>query len=175
MGYTTEFDGWVTVSPPLNAHEIAYLRRFATSRRMDRTRGPYFVDGSGPFGQGRDDDIEDFNQPPAGQPGLWCQWEPTDDGTAIGWNGEEKFYKSAEWMTYLIDTFLKPGAVLASELASPVPGRHYSEEFGHFTFDHELNGVIYARGEIDDDQWQLVVTGNTVTTVWADLPLIPLS
>jgi hypothetical protein len=168
MGYDTEFDGKVSISPPLNAHEIAFLRKFATSRRMDRARGPYFVDGSGLRGQGPDDDIRDFNQPPTGQPGLWCEWEPTDDGTAIKWNGEEKFYDSKEWMTYLIDTFLKPGAVLAGELASPVPGRQYSEEFGHFTFDHELNGVIDARGENEDDHWQLVVTGNTVTSVRAD-------
>ena len=32
----------------------------------------------------------------------------------------EKFYNSEEWMTYLIDLFLKPGAVVASELANPV-------------------------------------------------------
>ena len=68
MGYTTEFEGSVSISPPLNAHEIAYLRKFAASRRMDRAHGPYFVDGSGPFGQGHDDDIRDFNKPPAGQP-----------------------------------------------------------------------------------------------------------
>ena len=83
MGYTTEFDGSVSISPPLNAHEIAYLRKFAASRRMDRARGPYFVDGSGPFGQGHDDDIRDFNK---------------------------KFYNSEARMSYLIDLFLKPGA-----------------------------------------------------------------
>jgi len=38
MGYTTEFDGSVRISPPLNAHEIAYLRRFAVSRRVTRRR-----------------------------------------------------------------------------------------------------------------------------------------
>lgn len=75
MGYATEFDGSVSISPPLNAHEIAYLRKFAASRRMDRARGPYFVDGSGPFGQAPNNDIRDFNKPPAGQPGLWCRWE----------------------------------------------------------------------------------------------------
>jgi hypothetical protein len=144
MGYTTEFEGSVSISPPLNAHEIAYLRKFAASRRMDRARGPYLVDGSGPFGHGRDDDIRDFNKPPAGQPGLWCRWEPTKDGTAIKWNGAEKFYYAEEWMTYLIDMFLKPGAVLAGELPNPVPGRHYPEEFRHFTFDHELNGAFDA-------------------------------
>ena len=109
MGYTTEFEGSVSISPPVNAHEIAYLRKFAASRRMDRARGPYFVDDSGPFGQGLDDDIRDFNKPPAGQPGLWCWWEPIKDGTAIKWNGVEKFYNSEEWMTYVIDLFLKPG------------------------------------------------------------------
>ena len=36
MGYTTEFEGSVSISPPLNAHEISYLRKFAASRRMDR-------------------------------------------------------------------------------------------------------------------------------------------
>src|SRR5437868_6870167 len=48
MGYTAEFDGSVSISPPRNVHEIAYLRKFA-SRRMDRARGPCFVDGPGRF------------------------------------------------------------------------------------------------------------------------------
>jgi hypothetical protein len=169
MGYITEFDGSVTVSPPLNAHEITYLRKFAGTRRMDRALGPYFVDGSGFWGQGRDADIRDYGQPPAGQPGLWCKWEPTEDGTAIKWNGveKEKGHDSVEWMTYLIDTFLKPGAALASELASPVPGRHYPEDLRYFTFDHELNGVIEAH-ERGRDRRQLVVTRNSVTTVWPE-------
>jgi hypothetical protein len=122
MGYTTEFDGSVSISPPLNAHEIAYLRKFATSRRMDRARGPYFVDGSGPFGQGHDDDIRDFNKPPGGQPGLWCRWEPTKDGTAITWSGVEKFYNSEEWMTYLIDLFLKPRRGAGQRAGQPGTG-----------------------------------------------------
>ena len=89
------------------------------------------MDGSGPFGQGHDGDIRDFNKPPAGQPGLWCRWEPTKDGTAIKWNGVEKFYYSEEWMTYLIEVFLKPGAVLASELASTVPvSQHETADSG---------------------------------------------
>ena len=54
------------------------------------------------------------------------------------------------------------------ELANPVPDRHSSAEFRHFTFDHELNGVIDAQGEDDDDRWRLVVTGNTVTSIRAD-------
>jgi hypothetical protein len=80
----------------------------------------------------------------------------------------EKFYYAEEWMTYLIDMFLKPGAVLASELPNPVPGRHYPEEFRHFTFDHDLNGAFDAQGDYDDDRWRLIVTGNTVSSIGAD-------
>lgn len=172
MGYTTDFEGSVTVTPPLNAHEIAYLKRFAESRRMHRQNGPYFI-GSGFYGQGDDPDIVDNNQNPPEQFSLWCDWEPTEDGTTIGWNGTEKFQNSPQWMTYLIDTFLKPGAAVTAEMASPVLGRVYPDEFAHFTFDHVVEGTIEAQGEDADDRWRLVVTANVVTVqqariVWGD-------
>lgn len=173
MGYTTDFDGEVRIDPPLNPEEIAYLRKFAGSRRMLRDLGPYFTDGSGLFGQGDDPDIRDHNSPPTGQPGLWCHWVPSDDGSGIGWDGTEKFYDAETWMTYLIDTFLKPGAAVQTELASPVEGRHYPDAFARFTFDHVLSGVIDAQGEDPEDRWRLVVEDNAVTTqraqiVWTD-------
>ena len=80
MGYTTEFYGSIAVSPPLNRPERDYLERFATPRRMDRERGPYFVEGSGFRGRGHDRDLRDFNDPPAGQPGLWFSFDQTLDG-----------------------------------------------------------------------------------------------
>jgi hypothetical protein len=83
MGYTTEFYGEVAISPPLNEAERRYLRRFARTRRMDRSEGPYYVAGSGPYGQGEDPDIRDHNRPPQGQPGLWRQWIPNQDGSAL--------------------------------------------------------------------------------------------
>ena len=164
MGYTTDFAGSVTLVPPLNEHEVTYLQKFASSRRMDRERGPYFI-GSGMCGQGRDDDIRDYNRPPAGQPGLWCKWEPSEDGTTIGWNGAEKFYDSEDWMRYLIDTFLRSGAALQQELRNSVPGRAYPEEFSHFTFDHVVNGEIVAQGELEEDSWILIVTDCEVSTL----------
>lgn len=164
MGYTTDFDGTVTVTPPLNTFELAYLRKFARSRRMVRDHGPYFVEGSGFLGQDDDADVRDHNTPPAGQVSLWCNWEPTEDGTAIEWNGAEKFHAADEWMAYLIDTFLKPGATVQAEMASPVAGRSYPQEFAHFTFDHEVSGTIDAQGEDSEDRWRLVVTANAVTT-----------
>ena len=79
MGYTTEFEGKIENDPPLSEREIEYLKKFAGTRRMDRAEGPYFVEGTGPHGQGRDKGIRDYNRPPEGQPGLWCQWVPTED------------------------------------------------------------------------------------------------
>ncbi|MFG2819053.1 hypothetical protein ACGFX4_06440 [Kitasatospora sp. NPDC048365] len=152
MGYTTTFIGRIAVEPPLSEREIAYLRKFAGSRRMDRDQGPYFVDGTGPFGQGRDADIREYNKPPAGQPGLWCMWVPTADGAALEWNGHEKFYNAPEWMAYLIDHFLRPGAH-----ARGGPG------FEGFTFDHVLGGVVDAQGEESWDSWQLSVRDNEVS------------
>lgn len=151
MGYTTEFKGHVTIVPPLNVEELTFLKKFNETRRMNRTKGPYFVDGTGYAGQGHDDDIIDFNEPPEGQPGLWCKWEPTDDGTAIQWDGAEKFYDSDTWMKYLIDHFLRPGCVAKAELP-------------FLQGNHIVNGEIQAQGEDPDDRWVLWVKNNIVAT-----------
>ncbi|HRO59371.1 MAG TPA: hypothetical protein PKZ27_03015 [Rhodocyclaceae bacterium] len=154
MGYTTEFEGSIAIEPPLNAEEIAFLKKFNETRRMNRERGPYFVDGTGDFGQGADSDIKDFNSPPEGQPGLWCQWRPTEDGTTIEWDGGEKFYYSVEWMEYIIEHFLKPGALAKDELP-------------FLQANHICNGEIEAQGEDRDDRWKLVVQNNHVKSVEA--------
>lgn len=159
MGYNTRFDGRVVVTPPLNPREISYLTRFAQSRRMLQTEGPYYVGGGSPWAP----DVLDSNRPPEDQPGLWCEWLPTDDGTAIVVDEEtEKFYDADRWMLYLIVTFLGPEATVARELQDPVPGRDYPEELAHFTFDHVLNGVLEAHGEYEEDVWRLIVRDNQV-------------
>ena len=155
MGYTTEFEGQVKVVPPLNSAEVAFLTKFSETRRMRRERGPYYVDSDGFRGQSRDADVLDYNAPPDGQPGLWCQWIPTADGSAIEWDGGEKFYDSEEWMAYLINHFLRPGAVAAST-GDP--------QFAEFTFDHVLNGHIDAQGQEMSDRWRLRVNHNEVST-----------
>lgn len=145
MGYTTDFEGEIAIVPPLNEAERAYLAKFAETRRMLRTRGPYFVDGDGPYGQARDAEVR----------ATRCQWVPNDDGTSLEWDQGEKFYDSPEWMGYLIEHFLQPGAHAAS---SDDP------QFAAFTFDHVLNGDIFAEGEESGDRWKLVVRDNVVTT-----------
>lgn len=149
MGYTTDFNGRVEIKPPLNASEIEFLKKFAGTRRMNRKEGPYFVDGPGMAGQDHTPGIIDYNHPPAGQPGLWCQWVPTDDGKFIEWNGAEKFYNSSEWMTYIIDHFLKADAKAKGALK--------------FLKPHTCNGEVEAQGEDANDRWKLVVKDNKVT------------
>lgn len=150
MGYTTEFQGSIKVEPPLNSQEINFLKKFSGTRRMNRANGPYYVDGTGFAGQGRDPDIIDFNVPPAGQPGLWCQWVPTEDGTAIEWDGGEKFYDAKDWMQYIIDHFI--GSAPVAEAVFP------------FLQGHTCNGEIKAQGEEMDDRWKLIVQNNVVSS-----------
>ena len=155
MGYTTDFSGQITVEPPFNEQEMEFLRKFSRTRRMNRTKGPYFVDGTGDFGQGADFDILDHNRPPSGQPGLWCHWTPSDGGHFIEWDGGEKFDEADEWMKYLIEHFIKPGH------RAPMP----------FLKDHVCNGEIFAQGEEPDDRWMLIVKDNVVSVAPAKVTI----
>lgn len=154
MGYTTDFEGQIVIEPPLSEKEIKYINAFNETRRMDRENGPYYVGGTGDFGQGHDADIKNFNAPPEDQPSLWCGWCTDEEGNYIQWDGGEKFYSSAEWMQYIIDHFL--GTNPLAKLNNPE----------HFDFlqGHTLNGDIYAQGEEADDMWKLEVRDNIVTT-----------
>lgn len=162
MGYTTHFDGQIQISPPLSREEVEYLNKFSGTRRMNRQQGPYYVDGSrGILGRKEDPDhgVLDYNSPPAGQPGLWCQWVATDDGTALEWDGGEKFYDSPQWMQYLIDHFIGPRPRAAFQLP--------------FLKGHNLNGVIDAQGEESSDRWRLIVRDSKVyeqqaTVAWIE-------
>lgn len=185
MGYTTDFEGEIAIVPPLNEHEASFLRDFNRSRRMIRRKGPLFVKGSGDFGQGHDDDIIDFNRANGegaspyrelsdedrtylesfGQPGLWCQWVPSDDDTELVWDGGEKFYNAPEWMKYILTK------LLCGETARAYVAEHIDEDerLQHFTFDHVANGTIYAQGEDPGDRWMLVVEDSVVYVAEAEV------
>jgi len=161
VGYNTDFSGKINVVPPLNEFEISFIKEFSKTRHQGYVGGPYVVTDFVHLTGGEVPGAQ--NTPPKGQPGLWCDWVSTDDGTAIEWDGGEKFYDSAAWMTYLIDTFLSDGCTLMREMASGMdPDRFYPDEFEAFTFDHVLNGVIEAQGEETSDHWWLLVKDNVV-------------
>lgn len=166
MGYTTDFEGEFTITPPLQGKHRAYLHAFANTRRVQRDasktaarpdpvreavglgvgpQGGFFVGEGGFMGQGdgppgsRPPDVTNFNRWPSEQHGLWCQWTPSQDGSTLAWDGGEKFYGYVEWLEYLIQHFLKP-------------------------WGYTLNGTVEWRGEERRDQGRIVVKNNTVKT-----------
>ncbi|HWS36038.1 MAG TPA: hypothetical protein VN408_25295, partial [Actinoplanes sp.] len=146
------------IVPPLNPYEVEFLDRFAETRHVYRESGPYAVYGS-------QSDVHAGAEPPPEQPGYRCHWVPTASGDALIFDEEEKFYHAEIWLAYLIDTFLKPGAVIVRERAEPVAGRFHPPAFEHFTCDHVLTGVIDADGDDEDDFWRIEVRANEVNVV----------
>lgn len=160
MGYDTEFEGAFNLDKPLTEAHKVYLEKFSRTRRMRRSEakaailldpirdavnltvgedGGYYVGSLGFMGQDDDESVIDHNEPPAGQPGLWCQWVPNENGTAIEWDGGEKFYKYVNWIKYLIAHFLQP-------------------------WGYTVNGTVSWRGENFNDLGYIIVTNNEVTT-----------
>jgi len=114
MGYTTEFDGSIELAPPLSLTQFKQLESFAAAQHE------------------------------GGFPGYYCQWVPNSDGTALVWDGGEKFYNASEWMQYLIDHFIEPWGIKA-------------------------DGVINAEGEDHGDTWRLHVDDNEVSVTRAKI------
>ena len=160
MGYTTEFSGSFSLDKPLLASHSAYLRKFAETRRMARNQtiasklpdpareavglpigkqGAYFVGGGGHCGQDTDASVVNSNGAPDGQPGLWCQWVPTENNDGIEWDGGEKFYDYTEWLAYIIEHFLKP-------------------------WGYVLDGDVEWFGEDRDDRGIIIVENNIIST-----------
>jgi len=78
---------------------------------------------------------------PEGQPGYYCQWIPTEDGSAIEWDGGEKFYDHIEWMGCLVEHFLNP-------------------------WGYKVNGSAIWRGELGlTDTGKLIVKDNVVKAI----------
>jgi hypothetical protein len=151
MGYTTEFTGSIKIEPPLNANELEFLTKFVESRRMKRGKGPFYA-GGGFAGQDHEPDIDNYNEPPDGQPGLWCKWKPAKDGASLSWSGAEKFYESHKWMAYLRSYFLVLRGARALDPSS-----------FDFLEAHELSGIIYAVGEeASEDVWKMKVDSEGV-------------
>jgi hypothetical protein len=153
MGYTTDFIGHVDIAPALNEAEVAYLGAFSASRRWGRTGGPYEVPGHPLADERRPVQGNAYNVPAPGQPGLWCDWEPCWDGCCLAYNGVEKFYGAVEWLRYLIEHFLQPGAKAS---------RSGDAAFAHFSFDHVLEGMVVGCRRDNKELFAITVRANRV-------------
>ena len=67
-------------------------------------------------------------------PAYWCDWTPTGDGSALIWNGAEKFYRSEQWLSF-IDIFLCPRTFTDNLVAEG------------FSRPQVLNGRVAATGQ----------------------------
>ena len=114
MGYTTEFSGKLSIKPPLPDDVIDVINEFCQERHEDRS-----------------------------YPSIWCDWEVSDDGSSIAWNGSEKSYSMTEWLRYIIARFIPSGTT--------------------------VSGRLLAQGESRDDTWILEAEGRLVREIPVDL------
>lgn len=112
MGYNTDFVGRLNLDKALTDEQVRRLKDFADADHDDEK----------------------------GMPGKWCQWVPTDDGEAIEWDGNEKFYNYEDWLQYLIENFLTPWGCT-------------------------LSGTIVYRGDSSEDCGTITVSDGVVTKI----------
>lgn len=151
MGYTTDFVGHIDIEPPLNDAEIEYLLAFSASRRFARET-PYDVPGNPRAETSAGVEPARYNRPPKGQPDLWCDWQVCWDGCCMSWSGNEKSYAMVEWLRYVIDHFLRPGALAASDA-----------RFTGFTFDHTVTGTVVGCRRDNKELFLIRAADNVVT------------
>lgn len=161
MGYTIKYSGSFDLNKPLTKKLAKYLLDFSRTRHFKRDlpdfgiEGEFFIDPTekkinfwdnfqkyAKVGLTHEEvlvklreecKIIDYNHPPISQPGLWCQWIPTEDRSAIKWDENEKFYNADKWLTYIIENFLKPkGYILDGIVSFHDSGLdEYQEEYGY--------------------------------------------
>ena len=158
MGFSTTFLGRLDIEPRLNPAEVEWLRAYAD---LDRR---YFID---PYEvpmnpkafrleRERQPDASTTLRPGDGSPYPHLDWNPCIDGCCLSWDGRtEKSRMAEEWLQYLIDHFLRPGA-RARTSAKP--------DFAQFTFDHVLNGVIAAERDDTRAMWLIRCRDNEIST-----------
>ncbi len=143
MGYTTTFKGTLELNKQLTSEDYNFLVNLNKSRRMKlKVAAKYGVEGEFYVNDdlsmwGKSDKVIDNNTPPSTQPGLWCQWVPTNDRFGIEWDSGEKAYNMEDWIFYIINRYLAPRGYV-------------------------LNGKVEAYGEDPGDVWAIRVEDNVV-------------
>ena len=119
MGYTTSFMGCI-----------------ALSRKLTLREAKRWLDVCDEISEG------DTSLKP-NTPASYLQWVPTETLDGIVWDEQEKFYRYAEWLQWVIDYFLRPWIIAA-------------------------NGVIAWSGEDVDDHGQIEVVANNINIIKHD-------
>jgi len=151
LGYTTEFTGRFNLNKKLEDKHSLFLKNYARTRHCSYKVKPsncmidvnispgYFgeffaADNSDYYNSKYEKFITEMNDNP-NTPGLWCNWQPTEDNLGIEWNGMEKFYSYVEWLNFIMSKFLIP-------------------------WGYELSGSIFFQGEDEEDNGVIKVKDN---------------
>lgn len=89
MGYSTDFEGAMTLTPALTPSQMAIICDINLQRHGGNM------------------------QPFPGVPGFWCHWDVQDYNRLV-WDGGEKTYDFPQWLEYLIENHFKPWGVKVS-------------------------------------------------------------
>lgn len=121
MGYDTTFCGEFEITPALTTEHRDFLHEFSEDRHDEK-----------------------------GFPGIWCNWEPNDDGTLLTWNEQEKFYMYVDWLQHLVDNYLKP-------------------------WGYQITGEVFWYGDESDDRGVIYAKDNMIEAVAATISYDPPS
>ena len=161
MGYSTDFNGEIKISPKLKTIDKEFLDKFFQIRHMKRDMSKLKGISKNAIKEfGKDgcfylkDYYDDIKEMPddktiinindcGDMPSLYCDLEIVEENgeSFVQWNGSEKTYGvnvENGWFTWLIDNFFKPCGYV-------------------------LNGEMTWQGEEDDDTGTIKIENNIVS------------
>lgn len=158
MGYPTDFIGYLHVTPPLNDSEIKLINSISRSIYLDQR-------ASGPRALG--EDVEAINAVKAAAPWGWSNWTACAKGCCLSYDGRDKANQMVQWLKYLMESFLVPGATAQSLAGASA-----------LTCDHVVNGMVVGSRRDNRELYSITVRNNTVEVEvlwpgvkeWSDYP-----
>jgi hypothetical protein len=159
MGYQTDFVGYLHVQPALNESEIALVNAIARGRI-----------GSDDGGLRSVDDVNASRiQLESGAPRGWSNWEACSQGCCLSYDGGDKANHMVPWLTYLLATYLVPGAETTGKAG-----------YEALTCDHFVNGMVVGSRRDNRELYSITVRENEVSVElfwpgvpeWSDYPAL---
>lgn len=157
VGFDTKYLGFLTITPPLNEDEVTWLRAWAEWIGVSDRDDLYDVPPNPRAAVAAlfDRSAHGAVASSALAPRAVGDWRVGTDGTFLRWEEQERSNNGELCISFLIDHFLRDGALAAS---SGHPA------FTRFTFDHELDGVIAAERNDLSQLYLIEVARNEVST-----------